>query len=102
MSVYAFQALAVPTSVASGASKNISDYDGAQTYVSMASLGTATYHIEASPDGTSWVQIGADVTAAVAGRAITAHYNLVRIRCSAYTNGTPTAAVHGQRSAKIA
>jgi hypothetical protein len=86
--------LAVPTSVASGAAIDISqvfEWDG---FVTIAAAGTATYKVELSNDGANFVQDGADITASVCQK-VTGRAKFLRIRCSAYTNGTPVGSHYG-------
>lgn len=86
--------LAVPTSVASGAAIDISqvfEFDG---FVTLTGAMTATYKIEVSNDGTTFVQDGADITAAVCQK-VTSRAKFLRIRCSAYTSGTPAGSHYG-------
>jgi len=52
---------------------------------------TATLQIEASADGTNYVQVGSNITTATITQITNARYYLMRVRTSAYTSGTPDA-----------
>lgn len=89
--------VAVPTSVAAGAAIDISqvyEFDG---FVTLTGAMVATYKVELSNDGTTFVQDGADITAA-ACQKVTGRARFLRIRCSAYTSGTPAGSHYGVKT----
>lgn len=86
--------VAVPTSVAAGAAIDVAQVFEWDPFVQIAGTFTATYKIELSNDGTTWVQDGADITAAVTQK-VTGRAKFLRIRCSAYTSGTPAGSHYG-------
>lgn len=86
--------MSVATSVAAGTAIDISDLaDGAK--VGISGTFTATMKVEESVDGSTWVQVGSDVTAA-ALRTVTKRTRFLRINTSAYTSGTPAARLFGK------
>jgi hypothetical protein len=86
----------VPAAVANGANAvDVSDLTSA--HLSITSVGTATYKVKVSYDGTNFVQFGADVTAD-ADVSLPDAAVAVRVDCSAYTSGTPKGAISGVRS----
>lgn len=88
-------ALAAPASVSTGAAKGIADIVSA--VVQITGIGTGTYQVKVSFDGTTFVNQGAALTAD-GSLAIPDAALAVRIQCTAYTSGTPAAAVAGVRS----
>ena len=87
-----FSAVPVPVTVSSGAARDVSDLTSVN--LSIASVGSATYHVEVSYDGTSFVQDGANVTAD-ANVSIPDAAMKVRVRASVYASGTPVGALAG-------
>lgn len=88
-----FVAVAIPASVATGAAVDVQDLKSA--HLSIAGTFTATYKVLVSYDaGTSFVQFGADVTAAAEVSLPDAAME-VKVQCSAYTSGTPVGACAG-------
>lgn len=85
--------VAVPTSVSTGLAQDVQDLVSIQ--MSLASVGTATYQIQVSYDkGTSFAQHGSDVTAS-GEFSIPDAATQVRVKCTAYTSGTPVGAMGG-------
>lgn len=85
-------AVAAPTSVAAGAGTSTANMQSAQ--VTVHGIGTGTYQVQESFDNSTWINKGAALTAdgavAIDDAAIA-----VRLNCTAYTSGTPVAAVVG-------
>lgn len=84
--------IAMPVSVAAGAATEVRQFDGFTVYV--ASMGTATYQLQISVDGSTWVDEGSAVTAAGVVN-VTKRAFWVRWNCTAWTSGTPTATIAG-------
>lgn len=85
--------VAAPTSVAAGAGTSTGNMTGA--FVQVADIGVGTYQVQESFNGgTTWINKGAALTADGAV-AIDDAANAVRLNCTAYTSGTPTAVVAG-------
>lgn len=88
-----FPALAAPTSVAAGAATGAI---GERKTVSIEGAFSATYQVQvsldnsASPAAASWQNVGAALTAAGV-LEISLPCAWVRLNCTAYTSGTPTA-----------
>lgn len=84
--------IAMPVSVAAGAKSEVGFFDGFTVYVS--GMGTATYQLQISVDGTNYHNEGSEVTANgvvnVTKAALWARWN-----CTAWTSGTPVARVAG-------
>lgn len=89
--------LAVPVSVAVGAAIDISQFYEFDTFVTLTGAMTATYKIEVSNDGTTFVQDGANVTAAVCQK-VTSRAKYLRLNCTAYTSGTPAGSHFGVKT----
>lgn len=89
--------VAAPTSVAAGAGTSTSDLVTA--FVQVASIGVGTYQVQQSFNGTNYVNKGsaltADGTVAIDDAAVA-----VRLNCTAYTSGTPTAVVAGRQDSQ--
>lgn len=86
--------VAVPTSVAVGAAIDISqifEFDG---FITLTGAMSATYKVEVSNDGTTFVQDGANITAAVCQK-VTSRAKYLRLNCTAYTSGTPAGSFYG-------
>lgn len=84
--------LAVPTSVAAGASKDFSYIRSMRLVVGGTFV--ATIQLQTSVDGTNWAKIGSDITA-TGVTEITGNYKLLRINTSAFTSGAPLAWIVG-------
>lgn len=85
--------VAAPTSVAAGAGTSTANMTGA--FVQVANIGTGTYQVQESFNGgTTWINKSAALTADGAV-AIDDAANAVRLNCTAFTSGTPTAVVSG-------
>lgn len=84
------RAMEAPASVAAGAAVKVSDL-GSKT-VQIWGTFTATLQLQASMDGVAWQTLGANITGADA-RTVADEWNFLRINTSAYTSGTPLAAV---------
>jgi hypothetical protein len=93
-----FQTLAAPVSVAAGAATAVGTLE--RKTVSVEGTFTATYQVQisldtsASPAATSWQNEGAALTTA-GTLEVTKPAAWVRLNCTAYTSGTPTARVAG-------
>lgn len=101
--------LSVPTSVTSGTAVDVRHL-GTKTVALYAAAMNATYQVQISCHPTtviadipalSWVDSGSTLTAAAAdfsgAREVTARCNWIRIKCTGYTAGTPTAHVCGEQ-----
>jgi hypothetical protein len=95
-----FLALAVPTTVSNGAATPVATL-GPLT-VSLESVGTATYQVQisndpsATPASSSWINEGSPMSAS-GTLLITKPCAWVRVSCTAYTSGTPTGRIAGNR-----
>lgn len=90
--------LAVPASVASGAAIDVAQLFKYSKWVTVSSIGVATYKVEVSNDGTNFVQSGVDKTADFV-LEVKEGAKYLRVRCSAYTSGTPVGSVYGIETA---
>jgi len=103
MAAVGFSQLAAPVSVTAGAANDMSGFSSAT--VSIEGTFTATYQVQisldnsASPASASWQNEGAALTAA-GTLAITKPCAWVRLNCTAYTSGTPTARLAGTVTAR--
>jgi hypothetical protein len=90
-------ALSAPASVTTGTAIDVSDLTGVT--VALYGTFTGTYKVMASYDGSTFKQVGSSLTAA-GKQAVDDAAVAVRIDCSAYTSGTPTATVSGLKASK--
>jgi hypothetical protein len=86
--------LAVPESVAAGASTDIARLHSGYT-IHFVLTGTGTYQYQISADGTNWTQEGANVTSSGV-LTVSKHARWGRLNCSAWTNATGTATIAGK------
>lgn len=94
-----FDTLAVPTSVAVGAAKEVSNL--VNVALNIGGVFTATYQLEVSFDGVTFTQHGANATAPVTITALGYTPKQIRWRCTAYTSGTPTSGYSGLKSGEV-
>jgi hypothetical protein len=93
-----FQTLAAPTSVSAGAATAVGTLE--RKTISIEGTFTATYQVQisldtsATPAAASWQNEGAALTTA-GTLEVTKPAAWVRLNCTAYTSGTPTARVAG-------
>ena len=82
--------IAVPAAVEAGAASEISTNFRKSTFTAwLTGVGTATYQLQISPDGTNFFNEG-DALTASGPVAVTKHARAIRWDCTAYTSGTPT------------
>lgn len=75
-----------------GAACDVSDIVSMQ--FAITGVGTGTYQVQVSYDGTNFVNLGSAFTAD-GTLAVPDAVKQVRVRCTAYTSGTPVGAVAG-------
>lgn len=96
MAAIGYSSLVAPVSVSAGAGQDASGF--VQSTVTIEGTFTATYQVQISCDpagsASSFVNFGSTVTAA-GSVAVTTPCLWVRLNCTAYTSGTPTARLAG-------
>lgn len=86
------KSVAAPVTVTTGTAVNVADLISA--VVQITGIGSATYKVMASEDGTNFYQVGSNFTSD-GSQAIDDAVIAVRVDCSVHSSGTPTAAVAG-------